>query len=140
MVPGLTVLIKLSDEFAVFGVNTDHRQFLGIILSTLSVDIEELPVSALAVGWFARGCFDAFSILSQGVALGFEQSAYGGGAYIDTDLFELTGNSVSAFVAPLVAFNWITTGVVLHDLFEVCKDFERFFSADGRPPPPQRAP
>ena len=75
LAPSLPILTELADELTIFGVNADHGQLLGLIISTLLIDVEELSVSALAIGWFTRGRFDAFSILSQGVAAGFEETA-----------------------------------------------------------------
>ena len=62
--PGLTVLIELPDEFAIFRINTDHGELLVLVLTTLLVDIEKLLIATLVIGRFARCGLDTFSVFS----------------------------------------------------------------------------
>ena len=62
LAPLLPGLVEGSDELSALGIDADHREVRLQVPSDLLVDVSELLVPEIAVGWFPEARLDALHV------------------------------------------------------------------------------
>ena len=124
--PSLAVVLEVSDQLAVLGIDADDRVAAFVELGACFQDLLELFV---AIGMGLSG--QPFFVGSQGNLHVAEQASDG----IRRDNADSPGERLQAAADVADSSFWVTAGFGLDNVFELLLDVGRFFSTRGRPPP-----
>jgi hypothetical protein len=65
LTPSASGLMERPYQFTAFGINADHRHYVGFVATYLAANIAELQVSLPGIGRFALPGFKTFKVQSQ---------------------------------------------------------------------------
>ena len=132
-------LMKRSNQFPAFGINTDHRKTIVRVDFYPGADIAKLLIALVRTWWIPYPRFKAFQVFAKRVIHFLKQPAHRFGRNANAHAFELPGNLAVGFARPLTPADRIPGGLVFHYFRDRVHDLRCFFSCEGRPAPGARS-